>query len=71
MRIAKGKVVGDHIVVEGEPLADGASVTILYADEPAFELSDDDEADLLQAIAEADRGETLDANQVLSRLRRR
>jgi len=71
MRITKGRVVGGHIVVEGEPLADGVDVTVLCADEPGFELSDDDQADLLQAIAEADRGETLDANEVLSQLRRR
>ena len=71
MRVTKGKVVGGHVVVEGEPLADGASVTVLCADEPEFELNDDDQADLLQAIAEADRGETVDANQVLSQFRRR
>ena len=58
-------------MVDGEPLADGSDVTILCADEPGFELSDDDQAALLQAIAEADRGETLDASQVLSQLRRR
>jgi len=71
MRVTKGKVVGGRIVVEGETLADGSSVTILCTDEPEFELSDDDQAELLQAIAEADRGETLDAHDVLSRLRRR
>jgi hypothetical protein len=63
--------VGGHIVVAGEPLAEGADVTVLCADESGFELSDDDQADLLQAIGEADRGETLDANEVLSQLRRR
>jgi hypothetical protein len=71
MRIAKGKVVGGHIVVEGARLADGSDVTILCADEPEFELSDSAQADLLQAMAEADRGETLEADQVLSQLRRR
>jgi hypothetical protein len=71
MRITKGKVVGGHIVVEGERLADGSDVTILCADQPEFELGDDDQAELLQAIAEADRGEMLDASQVLSQLRRR
>ncbi len=63
--------MGGHIIVEGEPLADGVDVTVLCADEPEFELSDNDQADLLQAIAEADRGETLDANEVLVQLRRR
>jgi len=71
MRITKGRVVGGQVVIEGEPLADGADVTILFADEEGFELSDDDQADLLQAMSEADRGETLDANLVLAQLRRR
>jgi len=71
MRITKGRVVGGQVVIEGEPLADGADVTILCADEEGFELSDDDQADLLQAMSEADRGETLDANLVLAQLRRR
>ncbi|MEK7406135.1 MAG: hypothetical protein AAB225_13600 [Acidobacteriota bacterium] len=68
MRITKGKVVGGRIIVEGEPLTEGADVTVLCADEPVFELSAADEAALLEASAEADRGETLDANQVLSQL---
>lgn len=60
-----------RITVEGEPLAEGAEVTVLCADEPGFELSADDEAALLQAMAEADRGEILDATEVLSQFSRR
>ncbi|MSV28482.1 MAG: hypothetical protein EXQ52_07025 [Bryobacterales bacterium] len=71
MRITKGRVLGGRIVVEGEPLADGVDVTVLCADEPGFELSDADQAELLQAIAEADHGKTLEANEVLAQLRRR
>ena len=63
MRITKGKVVGGHIVVEGESLREGATVTILVPDEGAFTLSPEDEASLLEAIAEADRGELLDAQR--------
>jgi hypothetical protein len=70
MRITKGKVVGGRVLVEGEPLKEGANVTVLCADEPTFELNAEDETALLQAIAEADRGEALDASQVLSQLRR-
>ena len=66
MRITKGRVTDGRIVVEGELLAEGAEVTVLSVDEPGFELSDDDEAALLLAIAEADRGEVLDATEVLS-----
>jgi len=68
MRITKGKVVSGQIVVEGESLAEGSVVTVLVSDERTFTLSDEDEAALLEAIAEADRGELLDADDVLKRL---
>jgi len=71
MRITKGRVVGGQIVVEGEPLREGATVTILFPEERTFRLNDADEAALLAAIAEADRGEALDADDVLSQLRNR
>ena len=45
-------------------------VTVPCAEEPEFELNDADEAALLEAIGEADRGEALDAAEVLSQLRR-
>ena len=66
MRITNGKVVGGHVIVEGEPLIEGSAVTVLVADEPNFTLRDEDEAALLQAISEADRGELLDAEDVLT-----
>lgn len=71
MRITKGKVVGGRIVVEGEPLNEGSTVTILVPEERTFELNETDEAALLAAIAGADRGEVLDADDVLSQLRNR
>jgi len=71
MRITRGKVVGGQIVVEGEPLKEGSTVTILFPEERTFQLNDADEAALLAAIAEADRGEALDGDDVLSQLRNR
>ena len=68
MRITKGKVVDGHIVVEGESLTEGSIVTVLVSDEPTFSLSHQEEDALLEAIAEADRGELLDAEDVLKRL---
>jgi hypothetical protein len=68
MRITKGTVVGGRIVVEGDPLSEGSIVTVLVAEEGAFTLSAEEEAALLEAIAEADRGELLDAEDVLKRL---
>jgi len=68
MRIIKGKVIGGQIVVEGESLSEGTVVTVLVSDEPTFTLRNEEEAALLEAIAEADRGEILDAKDVLNRL---
>ena len=63
--------MGGQIVVEGEPLKEGSTVTILFPEERSFQLNPADEAALLAAIAEADRGEALDAEDVLSQLRNR
>jgi hypothetical protein len=68
MRITKGKVVNGNIVVEGEPLDEGAVVTVLVSDEHVFALSAEEEAILLESIAQADRGELIDARDVLKRL---
>lgn len=68
MRITKGKVIGGHVVVEGESLREGSTVTVLVPDERTFTLSDEDEAALLEAIAEADSGDLFDAEDVLKQL---
>ena len=71
MQLAAGTVVGGKVVVEGEPLAEGAIVTILAreADE-TFEIPPALEADLLASIAEADRGDTITTEALVERLRR-
>jgi len=68
MRITKGKVVDGQIVVEGESLREGSTVTVLVPDEHTFTLSDEEEAALLEAIAEAERGDLLDAEDVFRQL---
>ena len=68
MRITKGKVVGGQVIVEGESLTEGSIVTILIPEDRTFTLTDEDEAALLEAIAEADKGELLDAEDVLKQL---
>jgi hypothetical protein len=72
VRIAPGKVVSGHVIIEGESLPDGLLVTVLAreADE-TFELDADQEAELLESIAEADRGELIPAEEVLRKLRNR
>jgi len=71
MGITRGRVVGGQIVVEGQPLQEGSTVTIVFPEERTFELGVADEALIIAAIAEADRGEALDADDVLSHLRDR
>ena len=71
MQITVGTVVDGKIVVEGDPLPEGTVVTILAreADE-TFEVPPELEAELLESIAQADRGETISAEELLERLRR-
>lgn len=71
MQLATGTVVNGKVIVEGEPLPEGAVVTILAreADE-TFEVPPELEAELAESIAEADRGETISADEVIDRLRR-
>jgi len=72
MKMATGKVVGGMVVVEGAPLEEGASVTVLArSDDKGFTLSSDEEAEILLSIAEADRGETISAEELLAKLARR
>ena len=72
MKIATGKVVGGKVEVDGALLEEGASVTVLARDgENGFTLSPEEEAELLLSIAEADRGETISAEEVLAKLARR
>ena len=70
MRVTSGIVVAGHIVVEGEPLPDGAVVTVLARElDESFELDVVAEAELLLSLAEADRGELIPAEDVLRTFR--
>jgi hypothetical protein len=72
MKIATGKVVDGKVVLEGVKLEEGASVTVLARDdEGGFTLTPEEEAELLLSIAEADRGETVSAEEVLANLAHR
>ena len=71
MQLTVGTVVDGKIVVEGDPLPEGTIVTILARDaDETFEVPPDLEAELLESIAQADRGETISAEELLERLRR-
>jgi hypothetical protein len=71
MKVATGTVIDGKVVVEGESLAEGTKVTVvLREDEESFDLTPEEEAELLASIAEIERGEYLTAEELLKRLRR-
>jgi len=71
MKITTGTVVDGKVVVEGETLAEGSTVTVLLRDvDEAFELTPEEEEELLESIAEIERGEFISGAQLLERLRR-
>ena len=71
MKVATGTVVDGKVVVEGEALAEGSTVTVvLRDDEEAFELTSEEEEELLESIAQIERGEFTTGEQLLDRLRR-
>lgn len=71
MRVATGIVVDGKVVVEGESMAEGSSVTVvLRDDEEAFDLTPKEEDELLDSIAQIERGEFASGEQLLERLRR-
>ena len=70
MKVVSGKVIAGRIVIEGEPLEEGCTVTVLAPErDEAFVLDSEAEATLLAAITEGDRGETVTAEQLLNALR--
>lgn len=71
MLITTGKVSGGAIEVEAGCLPEGAKVTILaLEDNEVFQLSSEDEARLLEAVAEAERGEVIGAAELFEEIRK-
>jgi len=71
MKVTTGIVVDGKVVVEGESLAEGSTVTVVLRDnEEAFELTPGEEDELLDSIAQIERGEFVSGEQLLERLRR-
>jgi hypothetical protein len=70
MLVITGKVNGGTIEVEAGSLPEGATVTILAAeDSEVFELNSSDEAMILAATAEGERGEINHASDILQQIR--
>lgn len=69
MQIATGKIVAGKIIVDGLSFREGETVTVLARDVPnAVYLTPEEEAELQEVIAEAERGETLSLDQLRARL---
>jgi len=70
MLITAGKVQDGTIQLEGESLPEGAIVTVLTQEgDETFELGPEQEAQLLAAIEESERGEIITASQLLQQFR--
>ncbi len=72
MQVFSARVRGGAIVPEdGVTLPEGAAVTVIAdGDSQGFEATPEEERELLDAIAEVERGETVSAAELLERLRR-
>ena len=71
MKVATGTVVDGRVVVEGANLTEGSTVTVLLRDDDeAFDLTPEEEAELLESISEIERGEFVSGEDLLERLRR-
>jgi hypothetical protein len=69
MKIITGTVTHGRIVVEGEPFLEGEKVTVLgHEGSETFQVSASEKRLLLESIAQADRGEFVDAETLLSEL---
>ena len=72
MVITSGRVVAGKIVVDGDPLPEGTTVTVLAREgDESFVLGAAAEAELLESMAEGDRGDTVPAEDVVRALRNR
>jgi hypothetical protein len=70
MKVATGRVVGGKVVLEGEPWAEGSVVTVVARDDEAtFDVSPEEERALLEAIAQADRGQVVSWEELREQLR--
>jgi hypothetical protein len=71
MKVATGRVVGGQVIVEGEPLTEGSVVTVVAReDDETFEVTPEEERALLEAIAQADRGQLISWDELREQLRR-
>jgi hypothetical protein len=71
MPVATGTVVDGKVIIEGLSLPEGTLVTVVTRESEApVRLQPSDEAELLEALDEADREEGISAEELFGRLRR-
>jgi hypothetical protein len=71
MKVTTGTVVDGKVLVEGEALPEGSTVTVLVQeDEKGFDLTPEEEAELLASIADIESGKFISGDELLQRLRR-
>jgi hypothetical protein len=71
MQIASGTIVDGKVVVDGLSLPEGTTVTVIArGDEVAVRLPPKQEAELIDALDEADCEEGISAEELFTRLRR-
>ncbi len=73
MRVATGRVIDGKVVVEGEPLVEGSTVTVFLPEpDEEIDLTPVEESRLAQAVREADEGDFIeeDAERFLDELDR-
>lgn len=72
MRVTTGIVRRGKVELDDNDLPDGTPVAVIVRDsQETFELSPEEEAKLLEAIAELDRGEYEDGRELLRELRQK
>jgi hypothetical protein len=70
MLITTGKVNKGVIQIDSSDLPDGTTVTVIaHEGDETFEVDPAQEKELLAAIAEADRGASVSASELLKRIR--
>ena len=71
MKVTTGTVVDGKVLVEGEALPEGSTVTVLLReDKEAFDLTLEEEAELVAAITDIESGKFISGDELLERLRR-
>lgn len=70
MRVATGRIVHGQVVLENEgpPLPEGQRVTLVIQDDEGWALDEASTRELVDAMAECDRGEVVSAEEVFAAL---